>query len=577
MLQSTQVQQWLSWDKSDSSKIKAMSEDQLNKIFAGRMAFGTAGLRSTMGPGPSQMNDLTIIQTTQGLLKYAESKFGLKKLQEQGIVVGYDARYNSKNWHKILANIANILNVKVYCFNLTPTPFTPFAITKYNACLGVMITASHNPKNDNGYKVYWDNGVQILSDNAEGISDSILQNLEPWHDICWAKDTLPDNAIECLDVVNEEYMKKLQNHVNFDNSTSDLRIVYTPVHGVGYDAVKQAITKVFKFKNFSATPEQYLPDPEFPTVIFPNPEEGKGVLLLSFKEADRVGSDLVLASDPDADRLAVATRKSGNDWHVFSGNELGALLGYWAFKMYVKNNPDGDLSNCYMLSSTVSSMILKTIAKREGFQFEDTLTGFKFMGNRAFDLKTQGRQVLFAFEEAIGFMYGDYVLDKDGVSAAGVFAEMASEIQKENKTLIDQLNYIYDTYGYHVGTASYFLSYNKQQTKAMFDVIQNNYPTNLGEFEISGIRDLQKGLDTRNADKKADLPTQSAHMITFYFTNGAILTLRTSGTEPKIKYYIEMIADSREKVQSELLKLEETMVKEWIKPEKYGFIARKVE
>lgn len=470
----------------------------------------------------------------------------------------------------------------MYTFKtITPTPWVPFSIRKYQAALGVMITASHNPKNDNGYKVYWDNGSQIIPPHDKNIAGSILKNLAPWDEVaCWSKESYvnPDLILEKLDEVNASYFQALSNHCHFkdQNINSNLKIVYTPVHGVGYESCKTAITQVFGFKNFSATPEQFEPNPDFPTVDFPNPEEGKGVLKLSFKEADRFGSNLVLASDPDADRLAVAERKDSNsEWKVFNGNECGALLGYWAYKMYVQKHGRENLKNCWMLASTVSSMILKAIAEKESFNFEDTLTGFKWMGNRADALIHEGQTVLFAFEEAIGFMYGDKVLDKDGVSAAGVFSEMANQLQMEGKTIQDQLNFIYQTYGYHVSNNSYFISHDKAKTNEMFSKIQANYPEKLGEYEITGIRDLNKGYDNRNPDNKSILPTQSSHMITFYFKNGATVTLRTSGTEPKIKYYMEMVAESRETVESDIKILRELLVKEWYQPEVHGFIARK--
>ena len=588
MLNSPAVKEWISWDQTHGTDISKMSEPTLQKIFKSRMAFGTAGLRSTMGPGPSQMNDLTIIQTSQGLLKYAENHFGLQQLQEKGIVVGYDARYNSKNWAAILANIAKSMGVKVKTFRkVTPTPWVAFGIRKFGAALGVMITASHNPKNDNGYKVYWNNGSQIIPPHDKKIAASILENLKPWSDECWNKTLNFSSESLISDILDENsaaYFEVLKRYVSFEkeNQESDMKMVYTPVHGVGYDSCKHAILNVFKFKeeNFSATPEQKYPDPDFPTVEFPNPEEGKGVLSLSFKEADRIGANLVLASDPDADRLAVAQRPDANSpWKVFTGNECGALLGYWAFEMWRKRNPEpASPKNCWMLSSTVSSMICKAIAEKEGFNFEDTLTGFKWMGNSADRLINDNQQVLFAFEEAIGFMYGDQVLDKDGVSACAIFAEFCAQLDKENKTLVQKLDEIYQKYGYHVAENSYFISHDKEKTNAMFKVLQDNYPKKLGnDYEIVGVRDLNKGFDSRQPDKKAVLPTQSSHMITFYFSNGATITLRTSGTEPKIKYYVEMVADSREKVLADIEKMVDLMVKEWYQPEKYGFISRYTE
>lgn len=295
---------------------------------------------------------------------------------------------------------------------------------------------------------------------------------------------------------------------------------------------------------------------------------------MSFAHADKVGSNLVLASDPDADRLAVAQRETkSSPWRVFTGNECGALLGFWAWKNWKKANPGKSGENCYMLCSTVSSMVLKAIADKEGFRFEDTLTGFKWMGNRADELIKEGKEVLFAYEEAIGFMYGSAVLDKDGVSAAAVFAEMVDNLGE--KSLTQQLSEIYDTYGWHVTNNSYFISHDKSKTNEMFERIQNEYPKSLGRFGISGIRDLNKGFDSREDGNKAKLPTQSTHMITFYFENGATVTLRTSGTEPKIKYYCEMVAGSRAEVEGDIKDLVDLIKSEWYQPEKYGFIARK--
>ena len=287
-----EIEQWLSWDKKDAKTIKEMSSEELKKAFSSRMAFGTAGLRSTMGPGPSQMNDLTIIQTSQGLIKYAQNQFGAENLKTRGLVVGYDARYNSHHWSGLLAQVCKEQGVKCYTFNkIVPTPYVPFAIKKYQACVGVMITASHNPKEDNGYKVYWDNGSQIIPPHDSGISEEILKNLAPWSERVWNGKN--NGSMEVLQEVNADYMTVLAQHSHSDNSESKLKIVYTPVHGVGHDYVKEGLTKVFKFSEFHGVPEQYKPDPDFPTVVFPNPEEGKGVLELSFAHADKVGSNLV--------------------------------------------------------------------------------------------------------------------------------------------------------------------------------------------------------------------------------------------------------------------------------------------
>nr|BAG64430.1 unnamed protein product [Homo sapiens] len=281
----------------------------------------------------------------------------------------------------------------------------PFTVSHLKLCAGIMITASHNPKQDNGYKVYWDNGAQIISPHDKGISQAIEENLEPWPQ-AW-DDSLIDSSPLLHNPsasINNDYFEDLKKYCfhRSVNRETKVKFVHTSVHGVGHSFVQSAF-KAFDLVPPEAVPEQKDPDPEFPTVKYPNPEEGKGVLTLSFALADKTKARIVLANDPDADRLAVAEKQDSGEWRVFSGNELGALLGWWLFTSWKEKNQDRSaLKDTYMLSSTVSSKILRAIALKEGFHFEETLTGFKWMGNRAKQLIDQGKTVLFAFEEAIG-------------------------------------------------------------------------------------------------------------------------------------------------------------------------------
>lgn len=341
------------------------------------------------------------------------------------------------------------------------------------------------------------------------------------------------------------------------NEEAQLKIVYTAMHGVGYPFVEHGF-KVSKLKPLHAVMEQRDPDPEFPTVKFPNPEEGKSCLVLSIKLAEDVGSDLILANDPDADRLAVAERNTQtSQWRVFNGNELGSLLGWWAIHYYKEKNPGADLKNCYVLASTVSSKMLRTMSCKDGFNFDETLTGFKWMGNRSVELMEAGKDVLFAFEEAIGFMFSPAVLDKDGVSAAAHLATLASFLKmKENLSLSQKLDQLYTTYGYHFSINSYFLCYDPVKIVRIFERIRNwegktgAYPPFIldGKYKIESIRDLTTGVDTSMEDGKSLLPSsKSSQMITFTFENGTVITLRTSGTEPKIKYYSEYCAKPEER------------------------------
>ncbi|XP_023812285.1 phosphoglucomutase-2 [Oryzias latipes] len=557
------VQLWLQYDKNPKTvkMVKDLLQDgaveALKKCFSSRMEFGTAGLRAAMGPGTSCMNDLTIIQTTQGFCCYLEQTFG--DLKERGVVIGYDARAHppsggsSKRFASLAAAVFTSRGVPVHLFSdITPTPFVPFTVSHLSLCAGIMITASHNPKQDNGYKVYWENGAQIVSPHDKGISKAIEGNLEPWPESWNAEEALKSPLLkDPYQDVHTQYFKAIQKlcHYRDINKSSKVKIVHTSVHGVGHSFVQSAF-KAFDLPPPYAVEEQKDPDPEFPTVKYPNPEEGEGVLTLSFALAEKEGASVVLANDPDADRLAVAEKQESGLWRVFSGNELGALLGWWLFSCWKQQNPDAAvLKKIYMLSSTVSSKILRAIALKEGFHFEETLTGFKWMGNRAKDLIDQGNTVLFAFEEAIGYMCCKSVLDKDGVSAAAIAGEMVSFLATKNKSLSQKLSAIYEEYGYHISKNSYFICHDQKVIHSLFERLRNfsgkpdSYPTECGRFCISAVRDLTTGYDSNQPDNKAVLPTsRSSQMITFTFSNGCVATMRTSGTEPKIKYYTELCA-----------------------------------
>uniref|UniRef100_A0A7M4ECV3 Phosphoglucomutase 2 n=2 Tax=Crocodylus porosus TaxID=8502 RepID=A0A7M4ECV3_CROPO len=587
------AEQWLRWDKNPKTSeiVKHMLDeenaDELQTRFGSRMEFGTAGLRAAMGAGISQMNDLTIIQTTQGFCRYLEKNFS--DLNKRGIVIGFDARAHpssggsSKRFARLAAATFISQGIPVYLFSkITPTPFVPYTITHLKLCAGIMITASHNPKQDNGYKVYWENGAQIISPHDKGISEAIEENQEPWPE-AWNDSLIENNSLhhDPYATIKKDYFKDIQKlcfHRNINKETN-LKFVHTSVHGVGHEFVQLAF-EAFGFKPPFAVPEQKEPDPEFPTVKYPNPEEGKGVLTLSFALAEKEGAKIILANDPDADRLAVAEKQESGEWKVFSGNETGALLGWWIFTCWKNQKQDPSaIKDVYMLSSTVSSKILRAIALKEGFHFEETLTGFKWMGNRAKQLMDQGKIVLFAFEEAIGYMCSPAVLDKDGVSAAVIAAEMSSFLATKNLSLAQQLKAVYEQYGFHITKASYFICHDPKTIEELFENLRNHdgkkntYPKSCGRFKVSGVRDLTTGHDSSQPDQKAILPTsKSSQMITFTFANGGVATMRTSGTEPKIKYYAELCAppgnSDLEQLKKELEELVNAIEKHFFQPEK---------
>ncbi|KAK4320745.1 hypothetical protein Pmani_008402 [Petrolisthes manimaculis] len=588
------VLEWFQWDKNESTmeELKGLLDkgnvSLLEKLLLNRLLFGTAGLRGRMGTGYAQMNDLVIIQTSQGIGKYLTTVN--PEAKQQGIVIGHDSRHNSHRFARLAAAAFLKAGVPVYLFGrIVPTPFVPYTVLQLGAAAGVMVTASHNPKEDNGYKVYWNNGAQIIPPHDTGIQKSIEEQLEPWGTEAWGVERVASDprVSDPLKEMSSRYFSYLATSMldREANQASPLTFTVTAMHGVSHSYMVEAF-QACNFKPLVPVKEQMEPDPEFPTVRFPNPEEGKSALDLSFKTADAHKSTVILANDPDADRLAVAEKQPSGKWKVFTGNEEGALLGWWAWYRSRQLSPAPDPSDCYMVASTVSSKILRAIAEKEGFNFIETLTGFKWMGNVSHDMLQKDKTVLFAFEEAIGFMNGSEVLDKDGVSAAMRVAEMATLLAKQNMTLNDKLQDIYKTYGYHVNNNSYYICHDQAVISRMFEKMRNfngsnTYPETVGgsKFQVKSVRDLTTGYDSSQPDKRAVLPfSMSSQMITFTFTNGCVLTLRTSGTEPKIKYYSEMCASPDQQdwgaLEAELAQLVECVVQELLQPKQNALIPR---
>lgn len=567
------VTEWLQWDKNEKTRqsildlIKDNNVARLSELLLQRQAFGTAGIRALMEPGFNGLNDLVIIQTSQGLAKY------LVELQQKvvnggdggskpqrSVVIGFDGRYNSLRFAKISARAFIHCGYKVYLFSrVVPTPFVPFSVRHFSASAGVMVTASHNPKMYNGYKVYLDNGAQILSPHDRNIQAHILQSQAPWGDFMWDTDSLTYESskqwlVDPVEEVMERYMSTLVGNATQAPlvAATDLHAVYTALHGVGHECLTEAFKRL-GFRHYFPVLTQKDPDPEFPTVVFPNPEEGQGVLDESIRTATESNSTLIIANDPDSDRLA-ASELHGTEWRVFNGNELGALLGWWIWSQFEERNKGAvPKSDVFMTSSAVSSKILETIAKREGFTWFETLTGFKWMGNYAVDLHVKGKTVLFAFEEAIGFMVGTQVFDKDGITGAATLLQLAAYLRSKGSTLLDQLNEIYRTYGFHYSINSYFICHDPAKIERIFNRVAdlngpNSYISEVNGIKVVRVRDLNRGYDSSTTDKKPTLPTStSSFMLTLYFANGSVITFRTSGTEPKIKYYSEMVADPSQK------------------------------
>ena len=602
---------------------------ELAERFGARCEFGTAGLRAPMGAGTARMCDLVVLQTAQGLADYLCGGGGADGPVPGGagegegaapplVVIGYDHRargaINSRRFALLTAAacLRRGLRVSLYA-RLACTPLVPFAVLRLRAAAGVMVTASHNPKEDNGYKVYWSSGAQIIPPHDAGIAAAIERCLAPWPGVDYAMaggEAAAEAALRtharCLpdatDALVAEYVAAATAVLSDRRGAgpgaaaaaaaappATVRVCYTAMHGVGLPFAR-AMFAAFGLPPFFETAEQVLPDAAFPTVAFPNPEEGKGALRLAMAAADREGCSLILANDPDADRLAVAewapadgvpARRSAGDsgeWRVFTGNEIGALLAHWSWRRHVARG--GGPAGAVMVASTVSSKFVQAMARAEGFAFDETLTGFKWMGSAMAAHTAAGRSVLFAFEEAIGFCCGDAVVrDKDGVSAAAVFAEMANALAAEGLTAARQLERLYGRYGRFASLNGYIVVDRPAKTEAIFARLraEGRYWLRLGGaggVSVRAVRDLTgDGFDSEAPGGRPGLPCSSAQMITYKLSNGVVLTLRGSGTEPKLKWYAEAegARDSdAEALRAELQRTVQLVVDEMLQPERHG-------
>ncbi|KAF4685403.1 Phosphoglucomutase-2 [Perkinsus olseni] len=542
-----------------------------------------------MGAGYDRMNCLTVLQASQGLCVYLQDKYGKEGMAERGVVLGFDGRYNSRRFAHVAAAVFLTRGMKVYLIDKSTsvTPLNAYLVKHLHALCGAQMTASHNPKQYNGYKVYGDNGAQIIPPVDSEVESRIQDNLQPWKEAldlldseCYLKD--PTKTIDPYEEAIYAYIEQISKELcRFPelNKQCDLRFVYTPMHGVG---LPQAIGLLRKFKfpekSFSVVSAQAQPDPEFPTVAFPNPEE-KGALDMAIAQAKLEHTDYVLANDPDADRFTSCEKQKDGSWHRFGGDELGVLFSDWQILMAKRRGVDP--KNCLVMNSTVSSKMLKALADHYGAHYVDTLTGFKWLANLAMKMTAENPELSYcnAYEESLGSGLTMTVPDKDGISACSVWCEMANYYRREKGiTLYERLEQIRDEVGYFAQYNSFYIYNDPEVLKRMFDEYRNNgdYKKKLGSLEVADVRDVTLGYDSRMDDKKSTLPvTPDEQMLTMYFENGGVVTIRASGTEPKVKYYCEISDKSgMGEAQKKLDDLVKTVVDYFLQPTKYGLTSR---
>ena len=521
----------------------AGDEKEIENRFFAPLEFGTAGLRGTMKLGLHHMNIHVIRHATQAFANVivAEGEEAMAK----GIAIARDCRLNGSEFAREAACVmaANGIHVRIF-EDLRPTPELSFAVLHYGTAAGLNITASHNPKEYNGYKVYWSDGAQLPPQKAEAIAQQMEAiDIFTGFKTCDFDEAVKAGQIEILgEETDEAFLEQVLAQAIDKEAVAavadDFKIVYTPFHGCGYKLVPEALKRL-GIKHLYPVPQQMVIDGSFPTVESPNPENPEG-FYLAIDLAKKVGSDLIIGTDPDSDRIGTMVR-SGDEYVTISGNQMGVLL-----LDYVINakKATGTLpENAGALSSIVSTGMARVVAEQNGVHFEDTFTGFKFMAERVAAWEAAGSyKYIFAFEESYGYMMGDYVRDKDAVTASMMVAEMAAHYHQKGMTLLDALNALYEKYGwYREKTLNLVMPGldGLQKMKALMSALRENPPTEIAGEEVIRLRDYQDGsIFVAGLGKVDKTPFAGSNVLYFELADGSSFIIRPSGTEPKIKVYL---------------------------------------
>ena len=529
---------------SDSDPLKAElvaikdDEKEIEDRFYQDLSFGTAGLRGKVGAGTNRMNFLTVGKASQGVADYIVSKG--KEACEKGVIIAHDPRHFSKEFSQLAAGIFAANGIKVYTFpDLRPTPELAFMIRRLGTVSGINITASHNPREYNGYKAYWDDGCQVSSDVADGMTEKI-NAVDIWSGIKTSdfEEGVKAGKITVLgEEYDREYLDKIESMAIHEGDELDLTIplVYTPLNGCGSIPFRQMLTDR-GFTNWKIVPEQENPDPDFTTVGYPNPEDPKA-FKLSEQYGREFGAELLMATDPDSDRFAIEIRNDNGEYIPLNGNQTGYLLVNYVLEGH---KSAGTLpSKGAMVKSIVTSTLSTIMAKAYGVEMFETLTGFKNICGKIPYLHENGYTYLFGYEESVGYAVCEDIRDKDGISAGMLVAEAAAYYRKQGKTLWDVLQEIYAKYGFFAEDEPNIVLEGipgAQRIQRMMKYFRENIPTSVAGSKVEKVIDYINGY--------ADLPPQNA--IRLFLDNGSWFAIRPSGTEPKIKFYFYSNRDSRE-------------------------------
>lgn len=559
-----QYTHWLESDYMDEATKEELrqiagDEKEIEERFYTELEFGTAGLRGIIGAGCNRMNEYTVRKATQGLANYILKVGG----QDRGVAIAYDSRHMSPEFANVAALCLAANGIKAYVFeSLRPTPELSYAVRKLHTIAGINITASHNPPEYNGYKVYWEDGAQITPPHDSGIMDEVKAISD--YAVCKKMDKEEAIAAGLYQTIGADIddsyiaeLKKLVVHQDaIDAVGSEIKVVYTPLHGTGNIPVRRVL-KELGFTQVYVVPEQELPDGDFPTVSYPNPE-AKEAFTLGLALAKKVDADLVLATDPDADRLGVYVKDAQTgEYHPLTGNMSGCLIGDYLIGQ--KKELQGLPEDGVFIRSIVSTNMADAIAKHYGIALVEVLTGFKFIGQKILEMETTGKGTyLFGMEESYGCLTGTYARDKDAVVASMALCEAAAYYKTKNMTLWDAMIAMYERYGYYQdGITAITLKgiEGLEKIGTIMNTLRADAPKKIGAYQVTAVRDYKKDTITDVATgevRPTGLP--SSNVLYYELTDDAWVCVRPSGTEPKVKFYFGIkgtsIADADAKAEA---------------------------
>jgi phosphoglucomutase len=540
------ISTWLEGNYDEETKTgirKLQSENQtdaLNDAFYKDLEFGTGGMRGIMGIGSNRMNRYTLGMATQGLSNYLLKSF---PNQEIKVAIAHDSRNDSDTFAKIAADIFSANGFTVYFFEaLRPTPELSFTIRELGCQSGVVLTASHNPKEYNGYKVYWTDGAQVTAPHDKNIIAEVMA-IQSVDDVKFQGK--PENIKIIGEDIDEAYLNKVASlSVSKEaiHRQHGLKIVYTPLHGTGITLVPRALQRL-GFSNVTIVEKQATPDGNFPTVVYPNPEE-KEAMTLALEKAKEVDADIVMATDPDADRVGIAVKNLQGEFVLLNGNQTGSLLIYYLLKAWQKA---GKLTGKeYVVNTIVTTDLINSIAEKMGVKCYETLTGFKYIAAiiREQEQNGSGTTYIAGGEESYGYMIGDFVRDKDGIASCAVIAEMAAVAKDQGKTLFELMLEMYKEFGFYKED---LLSITKpgmrgaEEITQMMTDLRQNPPQEINGSKVVEIRDYKTGkIKNLESGAETETGTESSNVLQYILADGTKISARPSGTEPKIKFYFSV-------------------------------------